>query len=428
MTILLFAAFVLSIIIISGFGWFLAGNAAARLTGRIGPLRARALYLAIGAVVIALAAGATWWYAARSKDAALVASPVPMSMPALPALPTMAQPLTEPKQGGDLAVMVDRLAARLNREPNDAQGWALYARTQMELARYPGAAAAYAQAVSMLPGDADLHTERADAEMMANSRQWNKTAADALAVALKLKPDHLEALWLAGSERFDSKDYRGAVKHWEKLARLASPDSDYARQMKSSLVEARALRDGIDPGAALAAAGALPDTTAKIKTPDSADRGSLAAELAATLAAMRAESGASTGSSAGLATALSAGTSTTVSRPVVRGEVRIDRTLQGRIEADDTVFIFAHAARAGSGTAPLAAIRRRASELPIRFELSDNDAMSNGPKMSTAKALVITARVSRTGNPRVNPGDLEGASNVISPGAEGVAITISRSH
>ena len=73
---------------------------------------------------------------------------------------------------------------------------------------------------------------------------------------------------------------------------------------------------------------------------------------------------------------------------------------------------------------PLAVLRKQVKDLPLRFELNDSMAMTPGRELSSVERLVVGARVSKSGSATPQAGDLEGASQVIQPGARGVLITI----
>jgi len=106
----------------------------------------------------------------------------------------------------------------------------------------------------------------------------------------------------------------------------------------------------------------------------------------------------------------------------IRGTVRISAKLKDRLGADDVVFIYA---RAVEGPAmPLAVLRRRAQELPVEFALDDSMAMAAGMALSAHPRVVITARVSRSGSAKPEPGDLQGASKPTANDAKGVEVVI----
>jgi cytochrome c-type biogenesis protein CcmH len=106
----------------------------------------------------------------------------------------------------------------------------------------------------------------------------------------------------------------------------------------------------------------------------------------------------------------------------VSGTVRVDPKLAARIGPDDTVFIFARAAE--GPRMPLAVLRKQGRDLPVRFTLDDSMAMAPQMKLSAFPRVVIGARVSKSANATVQPGDLQGASAPIAVGSERVEVTI----
>jgi cytochrome c-type biogenesis protein CcmH len=110
----------------------------------------------------------------------------------------------------------------------------------------------------------------------------------------------------------------------------------------------------------------------------------------------------------------------------VTGVVTLQPALRYRVAQDATVFIFARADGGGKPAMPLAAKRYRVSDLPIRFDLSDADAMSPEFTLSSASTVVIVARVSRTGDARAQAGDFEGISRAIAVGTQEVSVLIDK--
>jgi cytochrome c-type biogenesis protein CcmH len=77
----------------------------------------------------------------------------------------------------------------------------------------------------------------------------------------------------------------------------------------------------------------------------------------------------------------------------------------------DTVFIFAKAVN--GPPAPIAVLQRAASELPIDFQLNDSQSMVAGVNLSTFDEVVVTARITRDGDPTVALQGLEAKSDTI---------------
>ena len=73
---------------------------------------------------------------------------------------------------------------------------------------------------------------------------------------------------------------------------------------------------------------------------------------------------------------------------------------------------------------PLAVVRPTVAELPRAFKLDDSMAMTPAARLSAAGEVVVEARVSKTGSATPSPGDLQGSSAPIKPGARDVLIVI----
>jgi len=270
------------------------------------------------------------------------------------------------EHAGDMPSLATRLAQRLERAPGDAEGWVLLGKTYQQMGNFAGAADALRRAAALLPGDAGVLADLVDVLVVVSGRRWTEEARSTLAAALRADPAHWKALWLAGTEAFDRHDYRGALAHWEKLANNAAPGSEMRSQVESSIAEARAL---------------------------------LGEKPAAPREAAKAAAGA------------------------ITGTVELSPALRGRYEPADTLFVLA---RAPSGPPmPLAVQRFRAGELPVRFRLDENSSMVPGRVLAEAGEVSIVARISRSGSPQAQPGDLEGRSGPVRAGAK-VRIVIDR--
>jgi cytochrome c-type biogenesis protein CcmH len=141
----------------------------------------------------------------------------------------------------NLEAMVERLAAHLRENPDDAAGWKLIGRAYASMNRHAEAADAYAKAAVRTPRDAQLLADLAEALAMARGRSLEGEPEKLLERALALEPDNLKALALAGTAAFGRRDYRAAVRHWEKMVPLVPPDSEEGRSIQASVDEAKAL-------------------------------------------------------------------------------------------------------------------------------------------------------------------------------------------
>ncbi len=108
--------------------------------------------------------------------------------------------------------------------------------------------------------------------------------------------------------------------------------------------------------------------------------------------------------------------------PGVRGTVSLAPDLRKQVKADDLVFVFARAAE--GPPMPLAVLRAKAGDLPLTFALNDSMAMAQGLTVSAFPKIVVTARVSKSGDAKPSPGDLQGASAPVANDASGVKVLI----
>lgn len=251
-----------------------------------------------------------------------------------------------------LETLVQRLAAHLRENPDDAAGWKLLGRSYASLERYPEAADAYARAAVRAPRDAQLLADFAEALAMARGRRLEGEPERLIARALELEPQNLKALALSGTAAFARGNYGAAATQWEKMLPLVPADSADARSIRSSIEEARALID----------------------------------------------------------------------RKSLKGTVALSSKLKAKAAPEDTVFIFARAAE--GPPLPLAVLRRQVRDLPLEFALDDSMAMAPGMRLSGFARVVVAARVSKSGEAKPQPGDLQGTSAPVANDAQGVRVVI----
>ena len=272
-----------------------------------------------------------------------------------------------------IVAMVERLAVKVRERPDDAQGWALLARSMSALERFKESAEAYAHLAKLVPNDAQVLADYADALGMAQGRTLEGKPTELVDQALRLEPRNRKALALAGTAALDRGDFARADQHWRALAAELPADSEDAKQVQAILADIgeRASKSGRK-------LAAQPPVAAAPKAMNSA----------------------------------------------VTGSVALAPELAARISGGETLFVFARAE--GGPRAPLAVLRASARELPMKFTLDDSQAMAPGFNISSASALRVEARLSKTGNASPQPGDLAGASGIVKPGARDVKVVLDK--
>jgi cytochrome c-type biogenesis protein CcmH len=287
-----------------------------------------------------------------------------------------------------------KLAARLEKEPDNAQGWVVLARTYYAMSRHADAARAFERAITLDPNNADLLADYADALGAAQGGTLAGKPLELVQRALKIDPTQWKALALAGTVAFDRKDYAQAVVYWERMKATVPPGSSIAKSIDSSIAEAREL------------GGLKPSTTVASAQPAPANKAPAAA------ASMKASTDNAKTPTAAVPSALA----------TVTGTVKLAPELTAKAAPTDTVFIFARPAQGSK--MPLALLRKQVKDLPASFTLDDTMAMAPNMTLSNFSDVVVGARISKSGQAMPQSGDLEGLSTPVKVGASGVAVTI----
>ena len=326
-------------------------------------------------------AGAGYWWTGRPGE---LGQP-PAAFTAASGAPEAAGSAPPTVTREQVTAMVDKLAARMQAQPDDAEGWNMLGRSYMNLGRVEEALAAFQRALKIKPADANMLTEYADALAVKNGRLLDGEPTALLDRALQLEPDNLKALALAGTAAFNRGDYATAVKHWDRVVRIGPANGQLVEMVRSGAAEAR--ERGKLPAAAAAA------TTTPVAVPAVATSASVSAPL-----------------SAGAAD------------PGITGTVRLSAALKSQAAPEDTVFIFARPAE--GARMPLAIVKKQVKDLPFDFKLDDSQAMSPAAKLSGTKRVIVGARISKSGQAMPQPGDLEGLSAPVDVGAAGLVVEI----
>jgi len=275
----------------------------------------------------------------------------------------------------ELERMVSELAARQEKNPDDLNGWVMLGRSYKAFGRIDEALKALERAMPLIEKDAMLLAIYADA-LAAKSGSLEGKPRRFFEQAMKLDPDSPMALDLAGSAAYNRKDFAAAAGYWERQLKHLPPDSDYAKSLAGGIADARAQ----------ATSAAIDDIAAPRGKPEAEKKSDSAVGK------------------------------------TVSGTVELDPALKDKAAPGDTLYVFARAVK--GSRMPLAALRKKVSDLPLTFTLDDTLAMSPELKLSGAEAVTLDARISKSGDALPHPGDLSGSSAPVKPGAKGVRLRI----
>jgi cytochrome c-type biogenesis protein CcmH len=137
--------------------------------------------------------------------------------------------------------MVEGLAARLEAEPNDVEGWRRLGRAWLVLGERDKSKAAYAKAAELAPDRVEVLSDYAGA--LFDGVQGDDLPPDFVAVLrriLALEPDHPDALWFVGLAEAKAGHRDTAAQLWENLLGTLPPDSREYAEVKGRLDDLRA--------------------------------------------------------------------------------------------------------------------------------------------------------------------------------------------
>ena len=252
---------------------------------------------------------------------------------------------------GTVEQMVEKLAAKLKENPNNAEGWFMLARSYMAMNRYKEAAAALEKTNQLVPNNPVIMLRYADALTMLNGGQISGKPFELIKKAVAIKPDDPTGLWLIGMGYAEQGEYQRAVSYWNLLLPLLKDDKSINEVQK--LIRQAKRKSGID----IAEEPAINSKPTKNK-----------------------------------------------SITTLKVKVSIDQTKLKNVSMNDTVFIFAKAVN--GPPMPLAVVRKQVKDLPLEVSLDDTMAMVPNMTLSSFDKVKITARVSKTGKPLLQKGDI----------------------
>ncbi|MEX0977042.1 MAG: hypothetical protein WDZ50_08110 [Woeseia sp.] len=259
--------------------------------------------------------------------------------------------------------MVASLAARLEENPEDLNGWTMLGRSYVQMQRYPEAVAAYTRAVALeSASNAQTLADFGEAVVLSEAGQISDRAEQLFENALGLETNNPKALFYGGIAAIERNDRALAADRWEALLALAPP-AEIQEVLRQRIAEWRGLEQPVLSGESSASNAAV--ISARV---------SLAAEVAA------------------------------------------------KIGPNATVFIIAR--DPDQPSPPIAATRRMASELPTTVTLGDADAMIPGRLLSGFDRLEIIARASTSGEPIAQTGDWYGEESMVISESAAVEIVI----
>ncbi len=277
--------------------------------------------------------------------------------------------------------LVKKLAVKMEQQPDNVDGWLMLGRSYMALKQPEAAIDAYERALQLSPENGTLLLAYAEALAQTAGNNFTGKPAAMIEKAYLLNPEDPNGLWMMGIVSYQREQFEQALDYWEKLENTLTPQSKEIASVQNAISDVRA-KLGVEP------------------------------ELPSIVSAMAVEEQpAQTGAN----------------NSAIEVILKLSPELAARAKPDDLVFIYAKAVT--GPPMPLAAARKQVKDLPLTIILDDSMAMMPQMKLSSFSEVVVGARVSKSGSPSAQSGDLEGEIKPVKPGQAGpVMVTIDSVH
>jgi len=122
-------------------------------------------------------------------------------------------------------VLVKKLAAKMERQPDNLEGWIMLGRSYMALKQPQKAIEAYQHAMKLAPEKPSLLLDYAEVLAKNAGNNFTGQAAPLIEKAYGLDKKNPNAIWMMGVIAYQRQQYRPAIDYWESLRDLLAPES-----------------------------------------------------------------------------------------------------------------------------------------------------------------------------------------------------------
>jgi len=300
-------------------------------------------------------------------------------------------PAGHPAEGGQalaLDELVERLALKMEENPDNLEGWVMLGRTYVAINQPDKAVAALEKAQGLAPENPEVLLSLAQVLATAAGGQLAGRPADLVTASLKIDPKNPTGRWLQGLVAYQTEDFPLAVQRWEALVLDLDPAGEDAAEIRELIAEARERGGGAPPAQDAKAATSATDTKSATSatTPD---------------------------------------TKAAAAGAAIQIDVSLAESLWPQANVNHSLFVYAKAVT--GPPMPLAVKRLRVADLPLTVTLDDSLAMTPEARLSNFPQVLIGARISASGQASPSAGDLEGETGPVTPGKKGpVKLVIDR--
>ncbi|MBL8835335.1 MAG: tetratricopeptide repeat protein, partial [Alphaproteobacteria bacterium] len=143
-----------------------------------------------------------------------------------------------------IRAMVESLAARLESQPDDLEGWRRLGRAWLVIGEAARGREAFARAAALAPQRADVLADYAQtwSNELGEGRPLPPEFVAVMRRILAIEADHADALWFVGLAEAAAGNNARAIELWERLLQRLPANSPEGREVRTRLERLRAPR------------------------------------------------------------------------------------------------------------------------------------------------------------------------------------------
>jgi cytochrome c-type biogenesis protein CcmH len=165
---------------------------------------------------------------------AAVALYIEIGSPRLSVAPAIiAEPSQMPEELREVVDQVERLAAELDANPDNPQGWAILGQSYMALGRYRDSVRAFESAIDHVNDSAFLYASLGQAKLLAEQGIVTPAVREAFARALDIDPQDRRSKFFMAEARYQAGETDAAIAEWQAL--LLDDNEDYRAMIERRL-------------------------------------------------------------------------------------------------------------------------------------------------------------------------------------------------
>lgn len=261
--------------------------------------------------------------------------------------------------------IVRALQLRVQQDHEDHRSWYVLGMSYLQVQMASQAELAFSRALDLDRDNPDYLLGFTQASLLLNDGKLTEPLRLALWQLIQKQPANPRPYVLLGMAAFQAQDYEAAIEVWQQYLQRSEKDERTAELLQQSVAQAQ------------------------LRLEQSQTEQVIAGE-----------------------------------KPVVTVTVNVSDSVRLKLAASDTLFVYARAVN--GPPMPLAVVRQPVGRWPVETQLSDDNAVAPGVRLSGADEVIVQARISASGSATPESGDWIGPTQVLKlqPGEQAVVLEI----